>query len=104
MINLLRYTILGATKIVKFILTYTASTGGSISGLSPQVVSKNGDGEPVEAVADEGYAFTGWSDAVETAERTDENVTSNLSVTALFESTAPPVPINAMNPAEWSMT
>ena len=104
MINLLRYTVLGATKIVKFILTYTAGTGGSISGQTPQLINKGGDGAPVEAIPSEGYAFKQWSDAVATASRTDTDVQANLTVEAIFESTAPPVPISAMNPAEWSMT
>lgn len=104
MINLLRYTVLGATKIVKFILTYTAGTGGSISGQTPQLVNKGGNGTPVEAIPDEGYAFKQWSDAVATASRTDTDVQANLTVEAIFESTAPPVPLTVVNTADWSLT
>lgn len=104
MINLLRYTVLGATKIVKFILTYTAGTGGSISGQTPQLINKGGNGTPVEAIPDEGYAFKQWSDAVATASRTDTDVQANLTVEAIFESTAPPIPLTVVNVADWSLT
>ena len=43
-----------------------------------------GDGTPVLAVPDFGYAFDEWSDGVTTAARTDTNVTADLSVTANF--------------------
>ncbi len=65
-------------------LTYTAGTGGSITGTSPQTVNYNGSGTQVTATANPGYHFTTWSDAVLTAARTDTNVTVNISVTASF--------------------
>jgi cysteine synthase len=100
MINLLRLTTLGA-KIVKFILTYTAGTGGTISGLSSQVINKNKSGSQVTAVADEGYVFTGWSDSVVTAARTDMNIQANLSVNAIFELITPPSIVSIGNSIEW---
>ena len=36
------------------------------------------------AVPDTGYEFVDWSDGIQTAERTDTNVTADLSVTANF--------------------
>ncbi len=42
----------------------------------------------VTAVPNEGYEFVRWSDGVETATRTDKNLTKNLSVTAVFRSKA----------------
>jgi hypothetical protein len=44
------------------------------------------DGSAVTAVPTTGYEFVDWSDGVQTAERTDTNVTADLSVTAHFAS------------------
>jgi hypothetical protein len=68
-------------------LTYTAGTGGSITGTSPQTVDQNGSGSAVSAVAASGYRFLQWSDNVLTATRTDTNVTANVSATAQFVKT-----------------
>lgn len=72
-------------------LTYTAGTNGTISGNSPQTVNYGGSGTAVTAIADSGYAFSGWSDGITANPRTDFNVTSNLTVTANFVPAAPPV-------------
>jgi uncharacterized repeat protein (TIGR02543 family) len=64
---------------------YTASSGGSLQGNVTQQVSHGNDGTLVEAVADEGYAFAGWSDAaVPTRTRTDRNVKADMDVAAYF--------------------
>ncbi len=68
-----------------FTLNYIAGPGGSISGLTPQTVNYGASGSEVIAVANVGYSFTGWSDGVMTASRTDTNVVANLNVTANFE-------------------
>ena len=39
----------------------------------------------VEAVANDGFTFIGWSDGVKTAQRTDTNIISYLNVRAIFE-------------------
>lgn len=67
-----------------FTLTYTAGAHGSITGDSPQRVASGESGAAVTAVADAGWHFTGWSDGVLTAARTDTSVTADLSVTANF--------------------
>ena len=69
----------------EFTLSYAAETGGRIDGAAVQKVKKGESGSSVTAVAEEGYEFAGWSDGVTTAERRDENVTGNLTVTARFE-------------------
>ena len=66
-------------------LSYSASTGGSISGNGSQTVDHGADGSAVSAVADGGYAFVDWSDGSTANPRTDLDVTSNLSVTANFD-------------------
>ena len=65
-------------------LSYSAGSGGSISGSSTQSVAYGGNGTQVTAVPDGSHNFSSWSDGVLTAARTDSNVTSSLSVTASF--------------------
>ena len=67
-----------------FTLTYTADTGGTLTGTSPQTVNYGADGATVTAVPNTGYHFVDWSDGVLTPARQDLNVTANLSVTANF--------------------
>jgi uncharacterized repeat protein (TIGR02543 family) len=69
-----------------YTLTYTAGTGGTISGTTPQTVNYGGNGMTVTAVPNAGYTFTGWSDGKMTASRQETNVTANLDVTANFTS------------------
>ena len=66
-------------------LTYVAGEGGTIEGETVQSVPVGGSGTAVTAVPNEGYTFVRWSDGVTTATRTDEDVASNISVTAEFE-------------------
>jgi uncharacterized repeat protein (TIGR02543 family) len=81
----LRITAEDGVVPVVYTLSYAAGTGGSVSGNTPQLVISGDDGTPVTAVPNLGYAFTGWSDGVLTATRTDVNVTANLTVTANFQ-------------------
>ena len=74
----------GESVIDTFTLTYTAGSGGSISGTTPQTVDYDKDSTPVTAVPDTNYHFVDWSDADTNATRTDTNVTADLSVTANF--------------------
>ena len=69
---------------IGYSLHYTAGSGGSISGSSTQAVSYGGNGTQVTAVPDGSHNFSGWSDGVMTAARTDTNVQANLSVSASF--------------------
>ena len=69
-----------------YTLTYTASTGGTVSGTSPQTVSYGGNGTAVTAVASTGYHFVSWSDGLTANPRTDTTVTANKSVTTNFQS------------------
>lgn len=68
-----------------YTVTYLTSEGGYIDGQAEQQVESGKDGLTVVAVPDEGYRFVEWSDGVDTAERTDKNITTELSVKALFE-------------------
>ncbi len=73
---------------------YDAGTGGWISGATSQWVSVGADAAGVTAMADAGAVFARWSDDVDTAARTDTNVTDALHVTATFISDDAGVPLD----------
>ena len=77
---------LSATGGSTHTLTYSAGANGSITGTTPQTVADGTDGSAVTAVADSGYHFVNWSDGVLTASRTDLAVTTDITVTANFNS------------------
>lgn len=64
---------------------YTVEEGGRIEGEATQTLPVWGCAKTVTAVADEGYIFTGWSDGLKTAERTDDYISGNREYTAEFE-------------------
>ena len=68
----------------EYTLSYSAGTGGSLSGNTNQTVQHGQDGSPVTAVPDTGYDFVQWSDGSTDNPRTDTNVTANVDVTASF--------------------
>jgi uncharacterized protein (TIGR02145 family)/prepilin-type N-terminal cleavage/methylation domain-containing protein len=76
-------------NINTYTLTYSAGTGGSITGNTSQTVNHGDSGTEVTAVADSGYTFSQWSDGVMTESRTDTNVTENITVIATFEEEVP---------------
>jgi uncharacterized repeat protein (TIGR02543 family) len=65
-------------------LEYSATSGGSVVGDLSQIIDPGEDGTTVTAVVDPGYYFAGWSDDVETLERTDINVMNNINAVAQF--------------------
>ncbi len=67
-----------------FTLTYSAGTGGSVTGDATQEVNYEADGTEVQAVPAVGYHFTGWSDGVQADTRQDTGIVANLNVTANF--------------------
>jgi len=77
-------SVVAAFAINIYTLTYTAGSGGTISGTSPQTVNYGTDGGQVTAVPNTGYHFVAWSDGVATATRTDANITADKGVTAAF--------------------
>jgi hypothetical protein len=68
----------------EYTLTYIAGDNGSITGDTTQTVEEGEDGTTVTAIANSGYRFSKWSDGVATANRTDMNINSNITVTAQF--------------------
>lgn len=65
-------------------LTYTAGTGGTISGTASQRVVSGGRGTMVTAVPSAGYVFVAWSDGKSTASRIEVGVGANVAVSASF--------------------
>ncbi len=67
-------------------VSYTAGTGGTLSGTTPQTVNLGSDAAAVTAVADSGYTFTGWTGDFTGTDNplTLTNVVANMSVTANF--------------------
>ena len=73
-----------------YILRYTVNdeNAGYISGPQFQSPFPGKDAFPVKAVPNDGYVFVGWSDGVQTPNRTDTNVQSDASIVACFEKMA----------------
>ncbi len=75
------------------VVTYTAGTGGSISGSSTQSIVYEADATAVTAVADSGYTFSQWSDSSTDNPRTDTNITEALDISAVFTIIPPDDPV-----------
>ena len=67
------------------LVSYLVEEGGVIEGEAEQILELGADPEPVMAVADEGWVFTGWDDGLEDPYRFDAGITENYSFYALFE-------------------
>jgi hypothetical protein len=76
------FEVLPAEKVT---LTYTAGSGGTIRGTTPQIIDKGASGTAVTATPNAGYRFVKWSDNKTTATRTDTNVQASATYTATFE-------------------
>lgn len=77
-------TVTATFKRISYVLNYYAAEHGTVSGQTKQSVRTGEDGQKVKAIPNEGYVFSEWSDGVKTAERTDLNVSADISVTAKF--------------------
>ena len=71
--------------IITYTLTYTAGTGGSISGTATQTINYGSNGSAVTPTPSTGYRFVRWSDSSTSSPRTDLNVTGSITVNAVFE-------------------
>jgi len=83
--------------LIQYSLTYGVSGDGYISGDDSQSVAYGGDGTEVTAVANAGSHFVRWSDNNYNAARTDTNITSNRSFTAIFQSDTPTYVLTVTN-------
>jgi len=77
-------TVTANFAIDTFALSYTAGSGGTLTGNTSQVINYGSNGTAVTAVPDTGYHFVNWSDASTQNPRTDLNVTASITVTANF--------------------
>ncbi|NTU71178.1 MAG: cadherin-like domain-containing protein, partial [Coriobacteriia bacterium] len=75
----------GGDPPIQYALTYFAGDGGTISGEALQFVDEGSSGSTVEAVPDPGFVFARWSDEFENNPRTDVDVWSDITATAIFE-------------------
>lgn len=67
-------------------ITYEPGANGTIDGTTPQTVENGQNGSLVTAVANPGYQFVEWAEDHNTSDdRTETNVTGNLTFTATFE-------------------
>ncbi|WP_076003465.1 InlB B-repeat-containing protein [Dehalogenimonas formicexedens] len=78
------HTIAASFTADSYTLTYTAGPGGTVSGITSQMVNYGESGTPVAAVPGTGYHFVTWSDGILTDSRTDANVVADISVSASF--------------------
>lgn len=69
-----------------YVLSYTVQggLGGKIYGEVMQTVKAGTTSSPVQAIADEGYIFAGWTDGCEDAYRVDVDVEDDIMVGAIF--------------------
>ncbi len=75
-----------------YTLTYSTDGNGIIIGDPIQILEYSDNGDEVTAEPNPGYFFTEWSDGVASSSRTDENVTGDILVTAIFS----PIPPSAI--------
>lgn len=69
-----------------YILSYTVQggLGGKIYGEVMQTVKGGTTAGPVQAIADDGYIFAGWTDGCEDAFRVDADVQGDIVASAIF--------------------
>ena len=71
-----------------YTVIYEAMTGGSIKGKTTQKLAPGEKAEKVEAVADDGFEFIGWSDGRQDAKRKGETFDSDAVIVACFQAKA----------------
>ena len=60
------------------------NVGGRVDGELEQTVNEGESGKIVQAVADDGYVFVGWTDGYEDATRVDIEVNGDVTANAVF--------------------
>jgi hypothetical protein len=78
------YTLTVNRASPNFTLVYIASTGGVISGTTPQLVVSGANGTEVVASPNVGYHFVSWNNGLTSASRTDMNILADVTYTATF--------------------
>lgn len=75
--------------IVEITVIYESDEGGSIDGDEIQIIYKGENPAPVKAIPDEGWMFVEWSDGNIDPYRTDKDIQSDVTYTAIFEEIEP---------------
>ncbi|MBF0102918.1 MAG: DUF4214 domain-containing protein [Desulfobacterales bacterium] len=80
-----RYT---ESSTTTYTVTFTAGSGGQITGETTQTITSGGSSSAVTATPDSGYEFTGWTGDYTGTNNplTLTNVTANMNITANFSS------------------
>jgi hypothetical protein len=86
----------------QYTATYLVGANGTILGTATQTVNYGTSTTSVTATPNAGYHFTGWSDGVITATRSDANFTSNFTATASFDNNL--TWNNAASTGNWNTT
>ncbi len=68
-----------------FSVKYRETDGGSVYSYIDQIVYYGESSKSVTATPDPGYEFVGWNDGVTDATRSDSNISSDFTVTAIFK-------------------
>ncbi len=82
--NMLQRNTSGSARI--YTLTYMVEAGGHVDGVVTQFVEVGASGSAVTAIPATGVTFYAWSDDLTVNPRTDTNITSNITVRAIFHS------------------
>ncbi|QTA83471.1 Listeria-Bacteroides repeat domain-containing protein [Desulfonema limicola] len=74
-------------KLKTYTIIFESSTGGKLNGTATQIVEHGKDCLPVEAIAESGYEFTGWTGSYTGVEKilTITNIMSDMKITANFK-------------------
>jgi uncharacterized repeat protein (TIGR02543 family) len=77
----------------QYVFTYRAGLGGSVNGVTIQVVDQGNDGSMVTAVPNPGFIFVGWTGTDSSLDnpRTDLNAIADITVRAQFSPTGPEI-------------
>lgn len=93
------HTLAASATPIPRTVTFTAGSGGAVTGTLTQVVSNGSSTTPVTAVADAGYTFVNWTGAGFTTSTANPlvvgNVLQDLSITAHFAPAAATYTITA---------
>jgi hypothetical protein len=73
-----------SVEVIRYILSYSAAAGGSLTGSTTQSVAYGQDGTSVTALPSGNYYFYSWSDGSTANPRTDLDISADVSVTANF--------------------
>jgi hypothetical protein len=68
-----------------YTVSYSTGDNGSLTGTTSQTVDHGDDGTAITAVAASGYHFLRWSDNSVDNPRTEQNISADVSVSAVFE-------------------